>query len=308
MSKKTKFLADSVVMSPECDSRHLHISHPDASCIQDHNIILAAICGLRIKCDVGRRNSPVHVLIFCLDGVGQLSTSETAQKRELIKPGQIAILPAHQPHFYKMAGSTWKGLWFYLADTPNWAHLRNQKPSIRAAVTLRELEAAMEGFLAESLRKENRARVAARHYAELILLNLERELDMEESPLAKEMRQELYTLWDAVNSNLSYSWTVADLADRIGISPQHFYRVSVRYCGRKPMEMVTRLRIQRAQELLKASDYSIKSIADRVGYIDPFSFSSAFKRHVGCSPRGFRNSQHSFLDSQENTKSISSVH
>ena len=138
------------------------------------------------------------------------------------------------------------------------------------------------------MRNETRARLAARHYAELIVLNFERELDMEESPNNKEMRQRLYKLWDTVSANLGHSWTVAELADEIGISPQHLYKVSSRFCGHKPMEMVTRLRMQQAQEFLLNTDYMIKSIARLLGYSDSFSFSAAFKKYAGCSPKKFR--------------------
>ena len=54
------------------------------------------------------------------------------------------------------------------------------------------------------------------------------------------------------------------------------------------MEMVTRLRMQQAQEYLINTDYMIKSIARLLGYSDSFSFSAAFKREAGCSPKQFR--------------------
>ena len=74
-----------------------------------------------------------------------------------------------------------------------------------------------------------------------------RELDMEESSSNKEMRQRLYKLWDSVSANLGYQWTVAELAEEVSISPQHLYRVSMRLCGHKPMEMVTLLRMRQAE-------------------------------------------------------------
>jgi AraC-like DNA-binding protein len=156
-------------------------------------------------------------------------------------------------------------------------------------VTLKELKAAFDGFIAESLRNETRARIAGRHYAELLLLNLERELGMEESQHSKQMRQRLYLLWDAVSANLNHNWSVQELADKIEISPQHLYKVSMRFCGRKPMEMVTRMRMHQAQELLTNTENLVKSIAYLLGYSDSFSFSAAFKRYTGYSPREFRN-------------------
>ena len=288
MAKSLKYLADNLIISSSSDRRQLPLSHPDANVLKEKEIVLAALCDLRERCEVDRRDPSVHILIFSLEGNGHLYTADYPRKGEPIKAGQIVILPAHHPHMYKMEGRSWKAMWFYLADTNTWRQLRESKPHIRVSITCNELRAAMEGFLAESLRNERRARLAARHYAELIVLNLERELDMEESPSNKEMRQRLYKLWDTVSANLGDGWTVAELADEIGISPQHLYKVSGRFCGHKPMEMVTRLRMQQAQEYLLNTDYMIKSIARLLGYSDSFSFSAAFKRYVGCSPKQFR--------------------
>jgi AraC-like DNA-binding protein/quercetin dioxygenase-like cupin family protein len=289
MGKSLKYLADNLIISPDCDRRQLNLNQPDAAPLKERDIILASMVNVRKKCEVDRQDPSVHVIIFSLEGRAWLYTEEYPRKGRLIEPGQVVVLPAHYPHFYKMEGPHWKAIWFYLADTDIWHQIRDSKPHVRASMTSNELRTAMEVFWAESLRNERRARLAARHYAEVIVLNLERELDMEESPSNREMRQQLYKLWDTVGANLSRKWTVTALADDVGISTQHLYRVSMQLCGHKPMEMVTILRMRHAQELLISTSYMIKAIAQLVGYGDAFSFSTAFKKHAGCSPREFRN-------------------
>lgn len=291
MVKSLKYLADNLIVSPESDRRQLHLNHPDAKPIRDREVVLASLCDLRGQCEVYRKDPAVHVLIFSVNGGGILYTADSPRKGKPIEPGQVVILPAHQWHRYEMVGPAWKTIFFYLADTFPWNHIRNSRPHIRLSLICQELTAAVEGFLAETLRNENRARLAARHYAELIVLNLDRELDMEESPTHREMKQRLYKLWDTVSANLSRHWTVEELAEEVGISPQHLYKVSARFSGHKPMEMVTRLRMQQAQEYLINTDYMVKSIAHLLGYADSFSFSAAFKRFAGCSPKQFRHKQ-----------------
>ncbi len=291
MAKSLKYLADNLIVSPESDRRQLHLNHPDAAPIREREVVLASLCDLRGRCEVFRKDPAVHVLIFSVEGDSILYTAESPRRGKPIEPGQVAILPAHQWHRYEMVGSAWKAMWFYLANTYPWNHLHDSKPHVRLSLTCQELKAAVEGFLAETLRNENRARLAARHYAELIVLNLERELDMEEGPAHREMKQRLYKLWDTVSANLSHHWTVEEMAEEVGISPQHLYKVSARFSGHKPMEMVTRLRMQQAQEYLINTDFMIKSIARLLGYADSFSFSAAFKRHAGSSPKQFRKTQ-----------------
>lgn len=297
-----KYLADNLITSPGCDRRLLNLSQPEATPFRQRDIILASTCDIKNKFQAERKHPTVHILIFSIQGNARLFTQEHLRKGVLIEPGQVAILPAHHFHCYKTQASRWKAIWFYLADTETWHQVKESKPHVRRSVVFSELCAAMEGFWSESLRNETRAILAARHYAELIVLNLERELDMEESSSNREMRQQLYKLWDSVGANLGKDWTVAALADEVGISPQHLYRVSMHLCGHKPMEMVTILRMRHAYELLINTGYMVKAIARFVGYGDAFSFSAAFKKHTGSSPRQFRNQNRKQRSKTENPK------
>jgi AraC-like DNA-binding protein len=284
-----KYLADNLVIAPDSDRKLLNLSQPEAEPFRQNDIILASTCEIRKKFEADRKDPTVHILIFSFEGKARLFTEEHLRKGILIEPGHVVVLPAHHPHFYKMEGPCWKAIWFYLADTNIWHRVRESKPHVRTSITIEELKSAMDGFWAESFRNESRARISARHYAEIIVLNLERELDMDESSSNREMRQQLYKLWDKVSANLGYKWTVAALADDVGISSQHLYRVSMQLCGHKPMEMVTLLRMRHAQELLINTNYMVKAIARLVGYSDAFGFSAAFKKHTGRSPRQFQN-------------------
>jgi two-component system response regulator YesN len=55
------------------------------------------------------------------------------------------------------------------------------------------------------------------------------------------------------------------------------------------MKMVTRLRMERAQELLIMHDVPISVISDLVGYRNQFAFAMAFKKFSGVTPGQFRN-------------------
>ena len=54
------------------------------------------------------------------------------------------------------------------------------------------------------------------------------------------------------------------------------------------MEHVTYMRVQRAQELLTASDDKLEVIAPQVGYRNTEVFSRAFTRFVGMTPTHYR--------------------
>ena len=58
--------------------------------------------------------------------------------------------------------------------------------------------------------------------------------------------------------------------------------------GCSPREMLFRLRIQQAKNLLLETPLSVKEIADRVGYQRQHEFARAFKLEVGVSPSEWR--------------------
>jgi transcriptional regulator GlxA family with amidase domain len=60
--------------------------------------------------------------------------------------------------------------------------------------------------------------------------------------------------------------------------------------GEAPLSYLQRSRVRRAGHLLESTDRSISSIAAQVGYRDASTFARLFARHVGRSPRDYRQS------------------
>jgi AraC family transcriptional regulator len=78
------------------------------------------------------------------------------------------------------------------------------------------------------------------------------------------------------------------LAGLVGLSVYHFCRAFKAATGDPPHRWRLLRRMERARELLQATDWPIGHIATAVGYAETAAFSSAFRRVVGCSPRAFR--------------------
>ena len=64
-----------------------------------------------------------------------------------------------------------------------------------------------------------------------------------------------------------------------------------KYFGHSPHEAILRIRLRRAEELLKESDLPLSMIADRSGFVHTEYFSVAFKRWHGVSPSLYRRQQ-----------------
>ena len=75
-----------------------------------------------------------------------------------------------------------------------------------------------------------------------------------------------------------------ELAQKMGINERQLYRKMKGISGNTVHEFVTKVRMNKAEELLKNSDLSISQIAYKVGYSEPSNFSRTFSKHFGCSP------------------------
>lgn len=91
-----------------------------------------------------------------------------------------------------------------------------------------------------------------------------------------------------MHSDTAHDWSLESLASAVGLSRSGFALKFKQLFGDTPLHYLTTLRMQKAMELLAHSDQYIEAVAASVGYQDALSFSRAFKKSVGQSPRDFR--------------------
>lgn len=78
------------------------------------------------------------------------------------------------------------------------------------------------------------------------------------------------------------------IAAHLAVSESYLTRVFHRDLGITPWEYLTRLRIERAKELLVSTHLTVTAIANEVGYNDGAYFSRVFRQETGRSPLDFR--------------------
>jgi AraC-like DNA-binding protein len=98
----------------------------------------------------------------------------------------------------------------------------------------------------------------------------------------------LYRAIQAMHANVDADWSLEALAETAGLSRAAFAQRFKRLAGDTPAHYLARIRVQRAMDMLRSTEENLESIAERVGYRDPFVFSKAFKRLQGTSPGNFR--------------------
>lgn len=86
------------------------------------------------------------------------------------------------------------------------------------------------------------------------------------------------------------AFSVQMAADNIGISKNYFTSLYKEQAGVGFWEYVTRLRMERAAELLVTTDQMTREIGRSVGYESEYHFSRKFKEYTGASPNHYRKS------------------
>lgn len=100
--------------------------------------------------------------------------------------------------------------------------------------------------------------------------------------------ERLWRLWQVIESDLARPWTISAMAEIASMSREHLRRVATREIGRSPLQHVIFLRMQKASHLLATTNDKIEAIAREVGYRNPFTFSTTFKKWIGRRPSEHR--------------------
>ena len=79
-----------------------------------------------------------------------------------------------------------------------------------------------------------------------------------------------------------------DVARRIASSRRQLQRAYAEIGHTTFRAQLTRVRMDRAAELLSTRMFTVREVAHRVGYRQPAQFAKAFRRHCGLAPSDFR--------------------
>ena len=95
---------------------------------------------------------------------------------------------------------------------------------------------------------------------------------------------------DYIQTYLELNLGIGELADLSGLSPFYFSRLFKESTGFTPYQYISQQRMNKAKQLLQNSDITIAEIALRCGFSSQSSFSTAFRKALGVTPKVYRQS------------------
>jgi len=91
-----------------------------------------------------------------------------------------------------------------------------------------------------------------------------------------------------INNKYNKAISLDDVSREVDISPYYFSKIFKEETGVNFIDYLTKIRIDKAKELLLYSDLSMKVICCQIGYSDPNYFSRSFKKMVGVTPTEYK--------------------
>lgn len=102
--------------------------------------------------------------------------------------------------------------------------------------------------------------------------------------ISKSIVQCMEYIYNHINRRI----TVQDLAEHTGLSPSYLSRLFKKELGISISDYILEKKIEKAQNFLKYSDYSLIEIANYLAFSSQSHFIQAFKKMVGVTPKKYR--------------------
>jgi len=91
-----------------------------------------------------------------------------------------------------------------------------------------------------------------------------------------------------ISQNMAKDIKLDDVAKIVCLSPSYFSTIFHKTTGTNFIDYLNQMRLNKAKQMIKQTDKSIKEIAIDVGYSNPNYFSRVFKNYIGMTPSEYK--------------------
>lgn len=238
-----------------------------------------------------REGMPSYLLLFTTGGEGMATyRSHTHSLRE----GTGILINCREYHEYKTAaGGYWE--FFYLhfngASVPAYCDLLDNESSVImcASPDADEIKRNMEDIMS-TMRSGHILRqvTISDHISRLLTRLVTARENFQQNPQKQKYRAELERAFQYIQEHCCESFSVDDVIRQTFFSKYYFLRIFKEYTGQSLYDYVIHLRVNRAKDLLKQTNYTIKEIASMTGFSDATNFIRNFKKLVKTTPLQYR--------------------
>lgn len=235
-----------------------------------------------------------YILIYCTQGEGWYVINNT---KHIVTENSFFFIPKEQTHQY---GSSEDHPWSIY-----WAHFKGYKAQFISKKT--------QGIVTLNIEKNSRIEDRIAQFDELLNV-LESSIDdcstnyvnmsfhhlissflyvqaYHEAKFSRNKAANTFFISKATHymyENIEKKLTLRNIADYLGYSETHIYRLFLKETKYTPINYFNQLKIERSCQFLRNTNMKINQIAFKMGFDDPYYFSRLFKKNVGLSPKVYR--------------------
>lgn len=217
---------------------------------------------------------PYYLLHLIVKGKGKLETRDKVYPLEagsafFIRPDETTTYCADEEQ-------PWEYYWisFYGNHADQLAQITTNKRCMHYGKSgVIALQTALTGTISDDLE--------ALHCLFTVLQSIHK-------PLKQTAFDPVATATHYLESNYFREVDIGQLASQLGFSRAYFSTLFQKRTGESPYQYLTKIRLQKAKEYLRAGNLGVEEIAFSVGFSCVSRFSELFKKYEGVSPLQFR--------------------
>ena len=93
---------------------------------------------------------------------------------------------------------------------------------------------------------------------------------------------------DYINENYMNAISLGDAAEYVGLSESHLCRLLKNDIGESFVNILNKIRIQKAEQLIDSENYKVYEVAEQVGFSNYAYFYQVFRKLTGISPTEYQ--------------------
>ncbi|MFO8063708.1 MAG: helix-turn-helix domain-containing protein [Spirochaetota bacterium] len=232
---------------------------------------------------------PYYQWIQCYEGEGILRVNGA---EETVPPDYAMFLHPKVPHEYFAKISPWRVHWLTFAGSgvPEVLELLGLQTSGVYGVGNGEiLTDRMRYGLKRLISKDPLHGIECSALVYDFLIDLMKYAHPRDDEPVEQKYERLRPAFDYISEHYDRVVQVQDLAQRVGVTPQHFCRLFKSATGRRPFEYLNSYRIARSKDLMiQKPDLTLFEVGRACGYESLNYFSNVFRRFEGMTATNYR--------------------
>lgn len=233
-----------------------------------------------------------YVIHYIQKGKGTFSSAN--RPAVSLKAGDVFILPKGVPCFYQADGQDpWSYFWLGLSGikikTMLSGSILSTKNYLRQVQRSKFYDSLQKLFDTAHLPSSLNTDILIEALLYFTFYNLNTEYPAKRRNNSEAKDQQLKNAITYLRQNYEDpTLSIIDLCNKLSLSRSYLYTLFKNNLGLSPQQFLINLRMEQAKDILSTTNEAIQTVAKMSGYNDEFTFSKAFKRHSGFSPKMYR--------------------